>query len=249
MSSSPIIGCTTYRKTVPQSRTIDVFGLMPSYTEAITAAGGIPVLIPMGLSEDDLELLSERLDGIVLPGGGDIDPSTYHGRANGTMSGIDKERDRTEFSLARFAVSAHKPILAICRGLQVLNVALGGTLWEDITSLIPGAMEHDLSDDLPRNHLSHPVNIEIVSGLAQLVGDNNATVNSIHHQAIRDIALELRVTALAPDGVIEAVEISEHPYAIGVQWHPENLIHDDEAMLSLFKGLVRTSTNGHSLVN
>jgi putative glutamine amidotransferase len=244
----PIIGCTTYRKRVPQSRPIDVIGLMPSYTEAIIAAGGIPVLIPMGLSERDLTVVFARLDGIVLPGGGDVDPIAYDGHANGTVSGIDRERDRTELFMARTAVAENKPILAICRGLQVLNVALGGTLWEDISSLITGAMEHDLPDHTPRNHLSHTVSIEAGSQLGRLVGDNSCWVNSIHHQALRDVAPELRITACAPDGVIEAAEIPEHPFALGVQWHPENLIHDDEAMLSLFKGLVHASTNEHALV-
>ena len=247
-STPPIIGCTTYRKTVPQSRTIDVYGLMPSYTEAVTAAGGIPLLIPMGLSEGDLLVLFERLDGIVLPGGGDVDPKIYHGRANGTMSGIDSERDRTEMFLARTAVSGQKPILAICRGLQVLNVALGGTLWEDIPSMVPGAMDHDLPDHMPRNYLSHTISIKPDSRLSWQMGLDNGRVNSIHHQAIRDLALDLRVTATAPDRIIEAAEIHEHPFAIGVQWHPENLIHDDGAMLSLFRGLVRASTGERSLV-
>jgi putative glutamine amidotransferase len=221
---------------------------MPSYTEAISAAGGIPLLIPMGLSERDLVVLIERLDGIVLPGGGDVDPITYDGHANGTVWGIDRERDRTELFIARTAVAGHKPILAICRGLQVLNVALGGTLWEDISSMIAGAMEHDLPDHMPRNHLSHTISLEAESHLYRLIGGDSNWVNSIHHQAIRDIALDLHVTASAPDGVIEAAEIREHPFAIGVQWHPENLIHDDEAMLSLFRGLVHSSTNEHALV-
>ena len=244
----PIIGCTTYRKRVSQSRPIDVIGLMPSYIEAITAAGGIPVLIPLDLSESDLAILFERLDGIVLPGGGDVDPIAYDGQDNGTVAGIDRERDRVELFMARAAVARRKPILAICRGLQVLNVALGGTLWEDITSLITGAMEHDLPDHMPRNHLSHTVRIEAGSQLSRQMGEHSGWVNSIHHQALRDVAPELLVTAIAPDGVIEAAEIPEHPFALGVQWHPENLIHDDEAMLSLFRGLVHASINEHALV-
>jgi putative glutamine amidotransferase len=247
-STPPIIGCTTYRKRVPQTRPIDVYGLMPSYTEAISAAGGIPLLIPMGLSERDLVVLLERLDGIVLPGGGDVDPTAYGGHTNGSVSEVDLERDRTELFLARTAVTNRKPILAICRGLQVLNVALAGTLWEDITSKIAGAMDHDLPDHLPLNHLSHTVTIEAESRLDRLMGKHKGWVNSFHHQAIRDVAFDLHVTASAADGVIEAAEIREHPFAIGVQWHPENLIHDDEAMLSLFKGLVHASTNEHALV-
>jgi putative glutamine amidotransferase len=244
----PLIGCTTYRKSVPQTRPIDVYGLMPSYTEAISAAGGIPVLIPMGLRESDLFFLFERLDGIVLPGGGDVDPITYGGRANGTVTGIDIDRDRTELFMARTAVANNKPLLAICRGLQVLNVALGGSLWVDIPSMIPGAVEHETPDHMPRNHLSHTIRIESDSHTHRLMGGNNSWVNSIHHQAIRDLAIDLHVTASAPDGVIEAAEIPEHPFVLGVQWHPENLVHDDEAMLSLFKGLVHASSNEYALV-
>jgi len=245
-SRPPIIGCTTYRKSVPQARPIDVFGLMPSYTEAIIAAGGIPVLIPMGLSESDLEILASRLDGVVLPGGGDVDPVSYNGRSNGTVNGVDRERDRVELYMARAAVSSSKPILAICRGLQVLNVALGGTLWEDIGSQVPGAITHDMPESLPRNHLSHTVSIVANSQLARHFKEQEGWVNSIHHQSIRDIAPELQVTASAPDGIIEGVEIEGHPFALGVQWHPESLIHDDLAMLKIFQGLVQASSNGHS---
>ena len=242
----PLIGCTTNRKRVSQARPIDVYGLMPSYTEAITAAGGIPVLIPMGLSEDDLQLLSDRLDAIMLPGGGDLDPVTYNGRSNGKIAGIDRERDRTEIYMAQAAVKTNKPILAICRGLQVLNVALGGSLWEDISSQIPGALNHDLPDSMPRNFLSHTVDVSPGSRLSRLTGYETGKVNSIHHQSIRRIAADLTVTATAPDDVIEAVEIDGHPFALGVQWHPENLIHDNTAMLSIFEGLVRAARNGHS---
>ena len=237
----PIIGCTTYRKAVPQKRPIDVYGLMPTYTEAIQAAGGIPVLIPLGLRDQDLKALIERLDGILLPGGGDVEPERYNGRGDVEVWGIDQERDRTEIRLAQLAMTCQKPILAICRGLQVLNVALGGTLWEDVMSLIPGSLNHDLPDDIPRNHLAHTVTTAPDTLLSRCLGKSEVWVNSIHHQAIRDLASELVVTAVAPDNVIEAAEVPGHPFAVGVQWHPENLIHDDPAMLALFEGLVQAA--------
>jgi putative glutamine amidotransferase len=239
----PIIGCTTYRKTVPQKQSIDVYDLIPSYTEAIQAAGGIPILIPLGLEAQDLETLIDRLDGILLPGGGDVEPEIYDGRRDVQVWGIDQERDRTEICMAQIAMTLQKPIFAICRGLQVFNVALGGTLWEDVMSLIPGSLDHDIPDDVPRNHLAHSISTVPDTLLSNHLGKSEVWVNSIHHQAIRDLAAELVVTAIAPDEVIEAAEVPGHPFAVGVQWHPENLIYDEPAMLALFKGLVQAAAD------
>lgn len=244
-SYRPLIGCTTYRKHIPQERPIDVFGLMPSYIDAIRSAGGLPVMIPLGLNDEELKGLFARLDGILLPGGGDVEPRIYHGRQDIAVWGIDPDRDSTEISLARMAVVEEKPILAICRGLQVFNVALGGTLLEDIKSLVPGSLNHDLPDEFPRNHLAHPVTTVDGSLVGRQLGKAESWVNSIHHQAIRDLAPDLSITATAPDGMIEAAEVSGHKFALGVQWHPESLVNDDPAMLNLFRGLVTASSNGH----
>jgi putative glutamine amidotransferase len=240
-SNRPIIGCTTYHKVAAQANPIDIYGLMPSYIEAVKAAGGIPLLIPLGLSDEDLQTVFERIDGVLLPGGGDIEPEYYNGRAHIKMWGIDGERDRTEFFMVRTAVEQQKPILAICRGIQVLNVALGGTLWEDIPTLVPHAIVHDNLPGQPRSHLSHTVDIQPGSLLARQLNQTTTWVNSLHHQAVRDLAPGLVATACSPDGLIEAAEAPNHPYALGVQWHPENLIHDDPNMLSLFKGLVEAA--------
>jgi putative glutamine amidotransferase len=212
---------------------------MPSYIQAIKAAGGIPLLIPLGLSEEELQVIFQHLDGVLVPGGGDIEPHFYNGRTDVTLNGVDRERDQTELFMARAAIEKRKPILGICRGIQVLNVALGGTLWEDIVSLVPGASNHDMPDDLPRNYLAHKVTIKSDSVLAHTMGVTERRVNSLHHQALRDLAPDLTVTATAPDGIIEGVEVPDHPFAVGVQWHPENLVNDDPVMLSLFKGLVQ----------
>jgi putative glutamine amidotransferase len=240
-SKRPIIGCTTYHKVVAQANPIEIYGLMPSYIEAVKAAGGIPLLIPLGLSDEDLQTIFDRIDGVLLPGGGDIEPSYYNGQAHIKMWGIDEERDRTEFFMVRTAVQQQKPLLAICRGIQVFNVALGGTLWEDIPSLIPEAITHDNLPGQPRNFLSHTVEVQPGSRLARQLNLSSTWVNSLHHQAVRDLAPGLVATACAPDGLIEAAEVPDHPYAIGVQWHPENLIHDDPNMLSLFRGLVEAA--------
>lgn len=234
----PLIGMTTYRKMADQSPPIEMIGLMPSYIESIVLAGGLPVLIPLGLAEDDLIAIISRMDGVLLPGGGDIEPSVYQGALHETMYGIDLDRDRVELIVARQVVAQQKPLLAICRGHQILNVALGGTLWEDVKSMMPQAIRHDHFRGFPRSYMAHSVTAVPDSHIARLMSRTESKVNSLHHQGIRDLASELRATAVSPDGLVEGTEIPGHPFAVSVQWHPENLIHDDPAMLSLFKGLI-----------
>ncbi len=249
MTGKPLIGCTTYRKTSGQIPPIDILGLMPSYLKAVEAAGGVPVMIPLGLSEDDLQSVVERMDGILLPGGGDIEPSVYQGQRHQTVSDIDEDRDRVELFLARTAVSQQKPLLSICRGMQVLNVALGGSLWEDVELLMPQAMHHEFVNSHPRNHLAHNVTIEADSLLAKQLGSTETAVNSLHHQGVRRLASALRATAVAPDGLIEGIEVIDHPYAVGVQWHPENLIHNAPHMLGLFQGLVEAASASQPVIS
>ena len=148
----PLIGMTTYRKMADQSPPIEIIGLMPSYIESIVAAGGLPVLIPLGLGEAELTGILARVDGVLLPGGGDIEPTVYQGGLHDTMYGIDPDRDRVELAVAQQVVKLKKPFLAICRGHQIMNVALGGTLWEDVKTFMPQAIRHDHFRGFPRNH-------------------------------------------------------------------------------------------------
>lgn len=239
--SRPIIGLTTYRKLVGQTSPTPYMALMPSYIEAVSAAGGIPVLIPMGLDVDALRALLSQLDGLVLTGGGDIAGEHYQSEHEEFIFDVDADRDRVELFLAREALAQQMPLLAICRGHQLLNVAMGGTLYEDVMEWMPGAIKHDFFNTYPRNHKAHPVAIVPGSKLAMTLGRHEAQVNSLHHQGIRDLAPGLAAAAHAPDGLIEGVEAVEHPYAVGVQWHPENLYTDDPVMLSLFRGLVHAA--------
>lgn len=241
LGKRPLIGLTTYRKMADQSPAIEIIGLMPSYIESIVAAGGLPVLIPLGLGEAELTEILTRVDGVLLPGGGDIEPSVYGGSWHETMYNIDPDRDRVELFVAQQAVQMRKPIFAICRGHQVLNVALGGTLWEDVEIFMPQAMPHSQFGRFPRNYIAHVVTAVPDSHIARAMGKTEINVNSLHHQGVRELAPELRATAVAPDGLIEGAEVPGHPFAVSVQWHPENLIHDDPAMLSLFKGLVEAA--------
>ena len=242
----PLIGLTTYRKTAAQTKPVALYALMPSYVEAVIAAGGVPLLIPLGLDEDALRVLLSQVDGLMLTGGGDIAGEHYHSEHEDFIFNIDPDRDRVELFLAREAMAQDKPLLAICRGHQVLNVALGGTLYEDVTAWMPGAIKHDYFELFPRNHTAHAIAIEPDSKLAAALGRREAQVNSLHHQGIRDLAPGLVAVAHAPDGLIESVEGVDHPFALGVQWHPENLIYDAPPMLSLFQGLVEAAADGQA---
>lgn len=196
-------------------------GVYTTYVEAITAAGGIPLLIPVPLAiEDSLELY-RGANGLLLAGGEDIDPKEYGETKRLQCRAVSPERDSVELALTRRCLADRKPLLGICRGLQVLNVALGGTLYQDIAADYSTAIKHD--SDRWRD-LSHPISIEPKSRLASLFGTSEAvSVNSLHHQAIRDLAPGLTISARSPDGVIEAVEGQGSGYALGVQCHPETL--------------------------
>lgn len=241
----PIIGLTTYRKNSRDSNR-PLFGLMRDYVKAVSAGGGVPLLIPLGLSDEDLLAVIERVDGLILPGGGDIEPSFYKGSKHQALRGIDPDRDRVEIFVAQKATELEKPFLAICRGHQVLNVALGGTMWEDLSSQRPDSMKHDYFNNGERTDLPHDVEIDPSSRLAAIIGRETTGVNSLHHQGVRDIAPDLVVTAVAPDGLVEGLEVAGHPFAVAVQWHPENLVDNDPAMLALFEALAVASQNGHA---
>lgn len=203
----------------------DVHGVLRTYIEALLGAGALPVIVPLGLSEADRRALVARLDGLLLPGGGDVDPAEYGDTPHPKLADdVDPLRDAIEIGLARDAVATGLPLLAVCRGIQVLNVALGGTLIQDIPSEVSGAIRHSFRlSEAPREHLAHPVQIAEGSRLAEALGAPIVRVNSRHHQAIRAVAAGLEIVGRAPDGVIEGVELPGHPYLLGVQWHPENL--------------------------
>ncbi len=210
--------------------------------KAIERVGGIPVIIPCTLNDDTLRQLYERLDGILLPGGGDVDPAFYQAEPQATLlKMIDRERDAVEIKISRWAVADQRPVLGICRGHQVFNVAMGGTLIQDIPAFVGHDLRHDISDGMPRNTRLHDVTINPESRLANILNGTHFDVNSIHHQSIERLAPGLTATAYATDGVIEATEIESHPFALTVQWHPEDMVDDDETMVSLFSAFVNAA--------
>jgi len=219
--SIPLIGVTTYR-------TLNKFGFTQSsvseaYTCSLVNAGAVPLLIPVGLPESALDALLPRLDGILFTGGGDIDPQRYGGEPHPLVSDVDNDRDRIELYLLEHIFETKAPFMGICRGLQVINVALGGSLYEDILDQRPDSIKHAYLPDWPREHLAHTIQVEANSRLAGILGTDNLQVNSLHHQGIRRLAPGLQASAYAPDGMIEAFELPGHPYGLAVQWHPENL--------------------------
>jgi putative glutamine amidotransferase len=211
--------------------------LPSAYIDAVRASGGVPILIPAG--ESNLSALLEILDGILLAGGGDIDPQIYGGRNHESVYGIDANRDRFELDLAIAALAQKIPTLGICRGLQVLNVAHGGTLIPHIPAHYGESVIHRL--EAPIGCTQHQVLIEPNSLLHQALQVTETTITSWHHQAIAQVPSGWKVAATAPDGVIEAIEHSQHPWAVAVQWHPE-LSPNSVSQQSLFRAFIAAAS-------
>jgi putative glutamine amidotransferase len=185
-----------------------------------------------------LRAMYDRLDGILLPGGEDIDPARYDEPVHPGCGRVTPERDQQELALARWAVDDGRPLLAICRGIQVLNVALGGSLYQDISAQLPLAGRHAHLPGQPRGHPAHQVSIHSQTRLACILGVGELWVNSMHHQAIKELAPRLAITACAPDGVVEGAEVGDHPFAVAVQWHPEEMTTGNPLQQRLFDAFV-----------
>ncbi len=201
-------------------------------------------MIPFPLEMPTLRRIYERLDGIVLSGGGDVDPARYSAESVSPYTeGIDSGRDEAEIQLVRWAVEDDRPLLAICRGIQVLNVALGGTLIQDIREEVIHSLRHEAPTDKWFVIPTHMVTVAPDSRLGMALGlaDHRLAVNSLHHQAVGTIAPGLQVVAHADDGIIEGLELPEKRFVIGVQWHPEALVDEHPPMHRLFEALVRAA--------
>ncbi len=234
----PLIGITAAHRAIEDGRLVYSMAYMPNII-SIERAGGIPIVIPSGLNNDTLRALYERVDGVLLPGGGDVDPAYYNAERHPKTGNIDDKRDAAELVVARWTVEDDRPLFGICRGVQTMNIALGGTLIQDIPSLVETQIVHDTPTDLPRDHLMHDVHIASSTRLADIIGEK-VTVNSHHHQSIEQPGQYLNVTAHAPDGVIEAIEMPHKRFVLGVQWHPEDL-GDDAVTLRLFGAFIEAA--------
>ena len=234
-----MIGITAFETTYPKPPHAPLYATGQRYVSAIEDAGGLPVILSPGLSDETLRAAFERLDGLLLSGGGDIDPLIYGEEPHETIWGLDMHRDRAELSMARWAAERQKPVLGICRGTQVLNVALGGSLVQDIESMLPQSLQHMFDQaTTPREKITHSITVNGDSLLGALLQSSMAQVNSWHHQSVKRLASGLKVVATAPDGIVEAIEIPGHRFALGVQWHPEWLCDRQPEMARLFMGLV-----------
>ncbi len=236
--SYPLVGLPTLA--IPRGPKPPRFGINQSYVRALVAAGCAPVLIPLLDDDERLRAIYERLDGIVFAGGVDVAPQEYDEEPIGDLNVVEAPRDRTELTLARWAFADDLPTLGICRGQQVLNVALGGSLWQDLRYQGATPVDHSDADGRTRTAMIHRVRLDPDSRLAQLIDETEIRVNSLHHQAVKSVAPTLRVTGLSDDDVIEALESPERRFMIAVQWHPEE-IDDRPWVQRLFGGFARAA--------
>ncbi len=216
------------------------------YLHAISKARGLPSIVASGFTnplEEAKQLAGEILDscdGLMLSGGTDVDPEIFGEVPHTALGRVDGPRDPFEITLAREAVRRDLPVLGICRGLQVLNVAMGGTLIQDIPSDVPGAVTHEAGEN--RVEIAHEVEIETGSKLAQLLSTTRVGVNSFHHQAAKRIGEGLVVSATSPrDGIVEGLEMPGRTFVVAVQWHPENFWKTSPVFDGLFTGFVEAA--------
>jgi putative glutamine amidotransferase len=230
--AAPVIGLTT-RHTDHPVHGWPMLSTPKSYTQSLVQAGAIPVLVPLNTDPKRLPELLYRLDGLIFTGGGDIETSRFNGQPHARVYGIDLERDAFELNLVGQIIASGMPFLGICRGFQVINVALGGTLYTHILDQLEGAVDHSYNPAFPTDHPAHTIELNPGSQLADIFGAETVTVNSLHHQGADKIAPQLEVIGRAPDGLVEAFHLRGHLFGLAVQWHPE-WMPADETQQKLF---------------
>ncbi|TDY50001.1 putative glutamine amidotransferase [Alicyclobacillus sacchari] len=245
MGKRPLIGLTGSRH-VRQSQLpgLPLMSVTVSddYVQGVEAAGGVPVVIPYVSDAAVLGALAERLDGLLLTGGDDVDPNLYGEEPQIGLGALEPARDRIELALIHMMRAQRKPILGICRGMQVLNVALGGTLYQDLPRQWKGKLQH--SQKAARGEATHSVRLQAGSRVSACYhGETVVRVNSFHHQAVKNVAPVLQAVGWDADGLVEAIEgVDTEPLLVAVQWHPENMWRADSGALGLFQALVEAAT-------
>ncbi len=234
-SRKPLIGLVCGHQQNPHRYYVN-----SAYIQAVIQGGGTPILIPY-MPTDQLFTVIEQLDGIVIPGGIDIDPSRFGENPHPNCGEIDPIWDELDLTAVGFGLERDISMLAICRGCQVLNVVLGGTLVQDIPSQISDPIKH--RQEAPRWFATHDITVQPASILGQIWGAMPQRVNSFHHQSIRKVGQGLRITATAPDGVIEAVESTQHRFVLGIQWHPELMIEHYPGARELFRHFIQSAAD------
>jgi putative glutamine amidotransferase len=213
-----------------------------AYVHAVESAGGVPVLIPMLRDLDTLNTLLLRLDGLLLPGGVDLHPDHYGEEVHPLTEEADLELDTFEMTLASWALKEDLPVLGVCRGMQLINIVLGGSLYQDISDQYTGSIMHS-HRHLPRNYLAHRITIEPGSRMEKMLGTREVMVNSLHHQAIKDPGRGVCITGRAEDGIPELLEVSGYRFVMAAQSHPEEIYRIEPAFARLFSALVRASSS------
>lgn len=231
----PLIGLTTYGIANSPGYTVPA-----EYVQSIHRAGGAPLLLPP-IDPGDTGRSLDLIQGLVLIGGGDIDPACYGAAAHETIYNLDTARDACEFALARRALDRQLPTLAICRGMQVVNVVLGGTLYRHLPEVVGEKILHRRP---PRETIRHTVEVDAHTLVAKAMQTNRVEIISWHHQAVDRLGEGLKATAWADDGVIEAIELAGNPYLLAVQWHPELSAATDPTQQRLFDRLVAMAVSG-----
>ena len=235
----PIIGITI------DMEKDDKQSIKNAYVKAVIHAGGLPFLIPSGIEGDAAQLV-ERIDGLLLSGGDDINPLLFDEEPHPNLGTVTPERDTTELEITRQMLKQDKPILGICRGIQVLNVAVGGSVYQDCTKQIDRPILQHLQK-APIGHPTHFVQLAKGSLLEELAGRDQILVNSYHHQSLKDVPEPFIVSGNATDQIIEAVESAQHHFVIGVQWHPESLaVNGDTVSLQIFDRFIQACKKGKS---
>lgn len=233
----PIIGITTFNEHKDQRNynSVDY-----NYINSVTLAGGVPVLLPIINSKEDIKEYLNNIDGLIFSGGEDILPAIYEENPINELRAISTERDFFEIELFKLAYDMDKSILGICRGIQLINVASGGTLYQDIYVQRENTLGHSPTK-IEISSLYHFIDIEKGSKLFDIFNEDKIMVNSFHHQSIKNVSHEFRITARSYDGIIEAIEAKNKKFVIGVQWHPEALVVNYPEFIKLFKEFINAA--------
>ena len=242
--SQKVIAITTRQSTLHYpGLDAEFWGQMPYYYRPLMDMGAVPLMVPLELNEEQMKEVLNRVDGVLIPGGGDIQPKQYKGNSqHPTLRDQDPLVDELELAFTRLTLEQDKPWLGICRGHQVLNVVQGGSLWEDIDAEHPDAIRHTFfGEGYPWDEPRHAVTILPNTLLHDLMETDGVMVNSLHHQGIRELGDGLRVNARSADGLVEGTELPDKRFALSVQWHPEHLLEHSDQMLGLFRGLLQAS--------
>jgi len=233
----PTIGLTPDVEDASGTEIPPRYVLKSPYADAVFRAGGLPMVLPLASDQGMIDAFLDRISGLVVTGGAfDVPPEAYGESARDGLGALKPARTFFETALLQAALRRNLPVLGICGGMQLLNVVLGGTLFQDIQRELPEARNHEQAHD--RAHPSHPVEVREGTVLAELVGRGQLMVNSTHHQAVSRLGEGLVASAVAPDGVVEAIESSNGGFAVGVQWHPELLLQSMPLQLGIYRGLV-----------